>query len=333
MDLYLITGGAGFIGSNLALELYKMGEKVRILDNFSTGKKENLEELLHADSSRFELIEGNICNLETCQFACKDVDYVLHHAALGSVYRSIDNPLETNEVNVKGTLNMLVASKEARVKRFIYASSSSVYGDLTSPSGEMIKKDEKMIPQPKSPYAVSKLAGEYYAQVFYKLYGLKTIIFRYFNVFGERQDFDSIYSAVIPKFIKALLSGEPPVIYGDGEQSRDFTYVKNVIQANLKACKAPESVAGEVMNIASGKNISINQLYQSLSSLIPPKIEPQHASPRPGEVRHSLADITKARKLIGYNPESDSEEGLLKTIAWFKSALFKEKGSTNHLAF
>jgi nucleoside-diphosphate-sugar epimerase len=319
MAFYLVTGGAGFIGSNIVNELHARGDRVRVLDDFSTGKRENLKMVLHSGSSRFELIEGNICDLEICRNACKDVDYVLHHAALGSVFRSIDNPLETHEVNVKGTLNMLVASREAKVKRFIYASSSSVYGDVSSSSGEIIPKQEGMNPCPKSPYAVSKLASEYYAQVFYQLYGVEAVILRYFNVFGERQDPYSIYSAVIPRFIKSLLSGQSPTIYGDGEQSRDFTYVGNVIQANLKACKVSAAVAGEVMNIASGERVSINQLYQKLSHLIGQDVPPLYAQPRPGEVRHSLADITKAKELLEYRPEVDWRGGLMKTVQWFKS--------------
>jgi nucleoside-diphosphate-sugar epimerase len=321
MAFYLVTGGAGFIGSNLVKELLERGEQVRVLDNFSTGKKENLIFASRSGVSRFELIEGDICDLETCRKTCKGVEYVLHHAALGSVFRSIDNPIETQEVNVKGTLNLLVASREAKVKRFIYASSSSIYGDVSSSSDEIVPKHEGMNPWPKSPYAISKLASEYYAQVFYHLYGLETVILRYFNVFGERQDPNSIYSAVIPRFIKSLLKGQAPTIYGDGEQSRDFTYVGNVVQANLKACTAPAGVAGEVMNIACGKRVSINQLYRKLSQIIGRDYPPLYTQPRPGEVRHSLADITKAKGLLGYQPEDDLESGLLKTVTWFKSFL------------
>jgi nucleoside-diphosphate-sugar epimerase len=322
MAFYLVTGGAGFIGSNIVHELYARGDRVRVLDDFSTGKRENLNMFFGSDPSRFELIEGNICDLEICQKACTNIDYVLHHAAIGSVFRSIDNPIETHEVNVKGTLNMLTASREAEVKRFIYASSSSVYGDLPSSPEETIPKHEGMNPHPKSPYAISKLASEYYAQVFYQLYGMETVILRYFNVFGERQDPLSIYAAVIPRFIKSLLSGKSPTIYGDGEQSRDFTYVGNVIQANLNACQTSAAVAGEVINIACGECVSINQLYQMLSHLIGQDVLPIYSQPRSGEVRHSLADITKARELLGYRPEIDFKSGLMKTVTWFKSCSF-----------
>jgi len=321
MAFYLVTGGAGFIGSNLVKALLERGDQVRVLDNLSTGKRENLNFIAQAATSRFELMEEDICDIEICRKACTDVEYVLHHAALGSVFRSIDNPIETQEVNVTGTLNLLVASREAKIRRFVYASSSSVYGDVSSSPGEIIPKQEGMTPRPKSPYAVSKLASEYYAQVFYHLYGLETVILRYFNVFGERQDPSSIYSAVIPKFTQSLLNRQLPTIYGDGEQSRDFTYVGNVIQANLKACKASSVVAGEVINIACSERVSINQLYQKLAHTTGQNYPPLYAQPRPGEVRHSLADITKAKKLLGYTPEVDWENGLVKTINWFTSCL------------
>jgi len=319
MTFYLITGGAGFIGSNLVKELLQRGDRVRVLDNFSTGKKENLDFTLGSGASRFELMEGDIRDIEICRKACVDIDYVLHQAALGSVFRSINNPIETQEVNVHGTLNLLLSSRESKVKRFIYASSSSVYGDVSSSSEEVIPKQEGMNPRPKSPYAISKLASEYYAQVFYHLYGLETVILRYFNVFGERQDPNSIYSAVIPRFIKSLLNQQPPTIYGDGEQSRDFTYVENVIQANLKACKTSIPVAGEVINIACGERVSINQLYQKLAHIIGRDYPPLYTQPRTGDVRHSLADIGKAKELLGYEPEDDLTSGLLKTVTWFKS--------------
>jgi nucleoside-diphosphate-sugar epimerase len=319
MTFYLVTGGAGFIGSNLVKELLQRGEQVRVLDNFSTGKRENLDFTLGSGESRFELMEGDIRDIEICRKACVDIDYVLHQAALGSVFRSINNPIETQEVNVHGTLNLLLSSRESKVKRFIYASSSSVYGDVSSSSEEIIPKQEGMNPRPKSPYAISKLASEYYAQVFYHLYGLETVILRYFNVFGERQDPNSIYSAVIPRFIKSLLNQQAPTIYGDGEQSRDFTYVENVIQANLKACKTSIPVAGEVINIACGERVSINQLYQKLAHIIGRDYPPLYTQPRPGDVRHSLADIGKAKELLGYEPEDDLTSGLLKTVTWFKS--------------
>lgn len=328
MPFYLITGGAGFIGSNLVEALLKQGEKIRVLDNFSTGKEENLSFIndLTLPPDRFTLIKGDIRDLSSCQRACEKVDFVLHQAALGSVPRSVDDPITTNEVNIQGTLNILVAARDAKVKRFIYASSSSVYGDPLS-SGlqekEVTAKVESQTPHPQSPYAISKLTGEYYCQVFYKIYKLATISLRYFNVFGQRQDANSAYAAVIPKFIKSLLSDQPPTIYGDGEQSRDFSYIDNVVQANCNACHAPQAALGEAINIAGGERTTINQLYFKLCEFMDKAPKPLYAPPRAGDVKHSLADIRKARNLLNYNPQVNVVTGLRKSIEWFANNFSK----------
>jgi nucleoside-diphosphate-sugar epimerase len=318
MSLSLITGGAGFIGSNLVEALLTQGEAVRVLDNFSTGKEENLSFIkgLSLPSPRYTLVREDIRTLSSCQKACEGVDFVLHLAALGSVPRSIDDPLTTNEVNIQGTLNLLIAARDAKVKRFIYASSSSVYGD--PPKGEEgAPKRESQIPNPQSPYAISKLTGEYYCRVFYKLYHLETISLRYFNVFGQRQDAQSAYAAVIPKFITSLRNRQTPTIYGDGEQSRDFTHIENVVQANLNACHTSGEALGEVINIACGARATINQLYALLSECMGTQLPPRYAPHRPGDVKHSLADIAKATNLLNYNPQRDVATGLIQSIAWF----------------
>lgn len=342
-EMFLVTGGAGFIGSNIVEELLRRGKKVRVLDNFSNGKKENLSFILNPYSTKqiyFDLIEGDIRDISTCHKACKGVDYVLHQAALGSVPRSIDDPITTNEVNITGTLNMLITARDAKVKRFIYASSSSIYGGITSedvnPMGPKTRVNSinsvnpvtsltEITPSnPKSPYAVSKLVGEHYCKVFYTIYGLETISLRYFNIFGPRQDPNSQYAAVIPKFVKALLNGQMATIYGDGEQTRDFTYVDNVVQANIKACNASKEACGQAFNIACGQNASINQLYWELVRLLnlsSSNVAPIYAAPRPGDVRHSLADTSKARNLLSYEPKTDFRDGLAKTVEWFKSTL------------
>lgn len=307
MSKYLVTGGGGFIGSNIVGELLQRGEEVRILDNFSTGRRENIAEF----SGKIEVIEGDVRDLKTVEEAVNGVDFVFHQAALPSVQRSILNPLTTNEVNITGTLNLLLASKETKVRRFVYASSSSVYGNSAN-----LPKSEDMSPHPLSPYAISKLAGERYCQAFYDIYGLETICLRYFNVFGPKQDPFSEYSAVIPKFIKALAQKRRPDIYGDGEQTRDFTYVHNVVMANLLASTA-EGVAGEVINIACGERFSLNQMLKYLQGVFNLDIDPVYSGPRPGEVRDSLADVTKARKLLGYEPQTSFFEGLNKTVQWF----------------
>jgi nucleoside-diphosphate-sugar epimerase len=301
---YLVTGGAGFIGSNIVEELVRRGEKVRVLDNFSTGKRENLEGFI----DRIELIEGDIRNYEDVRQSIDGIDIILHQAALPSVPRSIQDPLTTNEVNVGGTLNVLKAALNANVRRIVYASSSSVYGDNPE-----LPKHEEMIPNPLSPYAVSKLAGEKYCQVFSKVYGLHTMSLRYFNVFGPRQDPNSQYAAVIPKFIKAMLNDERPTIFGDGEQSRDFTYVANVVQANLLAATA-QCDFGIVMNCACHGQITLNQLVEQLNIILKKDIKPVYTNPRPGDIKHSYATIDKASRVLGYKPTVDVIFGLKKTI-------------------
>lgn len=314
MSIYLVTGGAGFIGSNIVEELLNQGERVRILDNFSTGKRDNLALVKNSIQAKnkaeyidkLEIVEGDIRSYHIVREAVEEVDFILHQAALPSVPRSVKDPLTTNEVNVVGTLNILNAAKEARVKRIVYASSSSVYGDL-----EILPKTEDMLPKPLSPYAVSKLAGEKYCQVFTMLYGLETVALRYFNVFGPRQDPSSQYSAVIPKFINQIKDGQAPTVYGDGEQSRDFTFVKNVVEANLLACKEGlEDLSGEVFNVAFGKRITINELVNSINKILEANISPHHAEPRPGDVKHSLANIGKARQFLRYEPKIDFYKGL-----------------------
>ncbi|MDH5661487.1 MAG: SDR family oxidoreductase [Elusimicrobiota bacterium] len=311
MALYLVTGGAGFIGSNICQELVKRGESVRILDDFSTGKRENIVGF----KDNVQLIEGDIRNLEIVKRAMKGVDFVLHQGALPSVERSVKDPLTTTRVNVLGTLNVLLAAREAKVKRVIYASSSSVYGDTPT-----LPKKEEMKANPQSPYAVTKLIGEEYCRIYYSIYGLETVCLRYFNVFGPRQDPGSQYAAVIPKFITLMLKGKSPPIYGDGEQSRDFSFIDNVIEANLQACKAKEG-PGKVLNIACGKRVTINELVKRLNRILHTGIEPAYENPRKGDVRHSLADISKARKILHYSPEIEFAEGLEKTVQWFQKKL------------
>jgi len=311
MARYLVTGGAGFIGSHLVEELVTRGESVRVLDDFSTGKRENLEPWL----DRIEVIEGGVEDQEVCKKAVQGVEFVLHQAALSSVPRSVKNPLATNTSNVTGTLNLLWAGKGAGLTRFVCAGSSSVYGE-----SEILPKEENMTPTPCSPYAVSKLVKEHYCKVFYRLYGLETVVLRYFNVYGSRQDPDSPYAAVIPAFAQCLVRGRRARIYGDGEQSRDFTYVKDCVQANLRACTAAEA-AGEVVNIASGKRITITDLYNRIGGLLGKRDRPTYEAPRSGDVRHSLADITKAKKLLGYEPRYTIDQGLQDAIQWYEENL------------
>jgi nucleoside-diphosphate-sugar epimerase len=308
MGLYLITGGAGFIGSHLAEELVRAGERVRVLDNFLTGRRENLAGFI----DRIELIEGDVCDEETCRRAVRRADYVLHQAALPSVPRSLKDPALSNAINVGGTLNMLSASREAGVKRFVFASSSSVYGD-----DERLPKREGAEGTPLSPYAVTKAAGEKYCQVFTRTLGLPTVCLRYFNIFGPRQDPSSQYAAVVPLFIAALREGRPPTIFGDGTQSRDFTYVSNAVRANLLACRA-EGASGGVFNVACGGRATVNELAAHVRDILGSRTEPVHVTARPGDVLHSWAELSLAESVLGYRPEVGLREGLERTVRWFE---------------
>jgi len=312
MALYLVTGVAGFIGSSLARELLQRGESVRGLDNFSTGKPENLADLRqHIDFRELDLLD-----LAGVAQACRGVDFVLHHAAVPSVPRSVANPIETNRANIDGTLNLLVAARDSQVKRMVYASSSSLYGN---PANAELPKREDMTPSPISPYAVSKLAGEYYMTSFYRVYGLETVSLRYFNVFGPYQDPSSRYSGVLAIFISRMLTGEQPTIHGDGEQSRDFTFIENVVNANRLACHAPaKEVAGKAFNIACNRRVTLNQAYSLLQRLTGYGGVAKYGPARAGDIKHSLADITLAEKHLGYKPEVGFEEGLKRTVAWYR---------------
>jgi len=311
MAHYLVTGGAGFIGSHIVDALLAQGDRVRVLDNLATGKRENLAGAM----AQIDWIEGDIRDLATCQLACDGVDFVLHQAALGSVPRSVADPLTSHAVNVTGTLNMLVAARDAGVRRFVYAASSSTYGDHPG-----LPKVEDRIGNPLSPYAVTKYADELYARVFGRCYGLDTVGLRYFNVFGPRQDPDSQYAAVIPLFVSALLRSEAPTINGDGEQSRDFTFVVNAVEANLRACAATDA-AGRVFNIACGEQTTLNALYERLQQLLGCVIPAVHGPPRAGDVRHSLADISLAREVLGYTGGVQFAEGLERSVSWYRENL------------
>lgn len=311
---FLVTGGAGFIGSNLTEAILNLGCKVRVLDNFSTGKKENLATFFNNEN--FELIEGDIRDLETCRKACEGVEYVLHQAAWGSVPRSIKMPVLYEEINIKGHLNMMEAARENNVKKFVYASSSSVYGDHP-----VLPKQEGVEGKVLSPYALTKRVNEEYADLYFRLYGLETVGMRYFNVFGRRQDPNGFYAAVIPKFVKQLINNEAPQINGDGETSRDFTYIDNVIEANLKACLAGKEASGQAFNIAYGGRETLNNLYNKLCKLLDKNIEPIYKEERAGDIRHSNADILKAKRLLGYNPDYSMDMGLELTIEWYKENL------------
>lgn len=315
-SVFLVTGGAGFIGSNLCEALLKKGCKVKCLDNLSTGKRENVD--IFIGNKNYSFIEGDIRDYGTCLKACEGVDYVLHQAAWGSVPRSIELPLLYEEINIRGTLNMLEAARQSGIKKFVYASSSSVYGE-----DESIPKKEGGEGRALSPYALTKKANEEYARLYYKLYGLNTYGLRYFNVFGRRQDPEGAYAAVIPRFIKRLLAGEKPVIYGDGRQSRDFTYIENVIEANLKACLAGDEAAGEVYNIACGNRMYLIDVYNLICRMLDVDIEPEFGPARPGDIRHSCADISKARKYLGYKPDWDFERGMAEAISWYREYLGK----------
>lgn len=307
---FLITGGAGFIGSNLTEALLEMGYTVRALDDFSNGSRDNIKEL----KSRFdfEFIEGTICDYDTCKQACIGVDYVLHQAAWGSVPRSIKIPLVYDTINIHGTLNMMQAALEAGIKKFIYASSSSVYGDEPN-----LPKTEGREGNLLSPYAITKRVNELYARNYFELYGLKTVGLRYFNVFGRRQDLHSTYAAVIPIFVKSLLEDRAPTIFGDGTQTRDFTYIDNVVEANIKACLAGDEANGEAFNIAYGEDTSLNSLYKKIVSLLGKKTTPIYGPERTGDIKHSLADISKAKNILGYNPKYNINIGLELTMDWY----------------
>jgi len=307
-NVYLVTGGAGFIGLHIVEALIQKREKVRVIDDLSAGKIESIKPFL----DKVEFIQGDIKNLGLLENITKDVKIIFHEAALPSVPRSIDDPISSNVNNIDGTLNVLYAAKANGVRRVVYAASSSAYGD-----SDTLPKVESMMPNPLSPYAVTKYTGELYCNVFYKIYGLETISLRYFNVFGPRQDPNSQYAAVIPKFIMAYLNGKSPTIYGDGEQSRDFTYIDNIVNANLLAAEA-EEIHGETINIACGKRITINQLSDIIKNELKSSIEPVYTNERAGDVKHSLADITLAKHLINYEPAVDVYKGLKRTVEYFK---------------
>jgi len=334
LETYLVTGGAGFIGHNIVDKLLSQKHNVRILDNFSTGRKANIERVIKNHSlvperdylfvssselrvrpdkyPRLYVIDGDLREADTCWRAVSGVTYVLHQGAVPSVPRSITDPVTTNDVNIRGTLNMLIAARDEGVRRLVLASSSSVYGDTPT-----LPKVETMPPSPLSPYALSKLTAEFYAVLFNKLYGLSTVSLRYFNVFGPGQDPQSQYAAVIPRFITALLNGNPPAIFGDGEQSRDFTYIEDCVSANLLACKA-EGASGRVMNVACGFRTTLNDLFKKIRNITGAAVEPVYEASRPGDVKHSLADISLAKNVMNYSPSYSIDEGLKKTVEWFK---------------
>src|SRR6201993_3774095 len=313
MALYFITGIAGFIGSSLARELLSRGEKVRGVDNLSTGNRANISEILFRSDFR----EADIGNLDSLHQACRGVDYIFHEAALPSVPKSVIDPLASNRANIDGTVNVLVAARDAKVKRVVYAASSSAYGDTPT-----LPKHEGMTPHPISPYAVAKLASEHYMISFYRCYGLETVCLRYFNIFGPRQDPSSPYSGVLAKFITQMLRGEPPTINGDGEQSRDFTYIDNAVLANLLACKAPaEKAAGQVFNVATARRVTLNETFHALQKLTSFTRKPNYGPERGGDIKHSLADISKAEAGLGYKPKVDFEEGLRRTVEWYREAV------------
>lgn len=306
---FLVTGGGGFIGSALTRALLARGHFVRVVDNFSTGQRKNLEEV----AGQVELTEGDLVDLETCRAAVRDINCVLHQAAIPSVPRSVKAPLATHQANVTSTLNLLLAARDAGCRRFVYASSSSVYGN--SP---VLPKVETMSPRPASPYAVSKLAAEHYVLMFHEMYGLETVALRYFNVFGPRQNGHSPYSGVLSRWMAAALAGEPLIIHGDGQQSRDFTYVENVVDANLLACTAPDA-PGQAVNIGAGDRHTLLDAVDAFSRLLGTRLSTRHTNPRPGDVCHSLADITLAHRILGYSPKVSFFEGLAKTLEWWRA--------------
>jgi nucleoside-diphosphate-sugar epimerase len=311
MALYLITGIGGFIGSSLARALLAKNEQVRGVDNFATGKRENLQEIL----SRIDFREADILDLDAMHNASAGVDFVLHQAAIPSVPKSVLDPVGSNQANVDGTVNVLVAARDAKVKRVVYAASSSAYGDTPT-----LPKHEAMTPDPISPYAVAKLASEHYMISFFRCYRLETVSLRYFNIFGPHQDPSSQYSGVLAKFITQMLRGEQPSIYGDGEQSRDFTYIDNAVEANLLACHAPASqAAGKVFNVATGRRVTLNETFQLLRGMTSYKGQPNYGPERGGDIKHSLADISQAEKYLGYKPKVDFEAGLRRTVEWYRA--------------
>lgn len=314
-SLYLVTGGAGFIGSHIAEALLRRGARVRVFDNLSTGKRENLKALRERGGRRLEIVAGDLRDLGAVRRAVRGARYVLHQGALPSVARSVRDPVTTHHVNVDGTLHVLVAARDAGVERLVYASSSSVYGD--SPR---LPKVESQPPSPQSPYAASKLAGEQYCALFNRLYGLRTVALRYFNVFGPGQDPSSQYAAVVPRFVTALLRGRRPVIYGDGRQSRDFTYVSDVVRANLLACRAPARACGQAYNVAGGRRVSLLDLLCEIARLVGTRPRPRFEARRPGDVRHSLAAVGRARRRLGYQPRMRLREGLRRTLQAFVKA-------------
>jgi nucleoside-diphosphate-sugar epimerase len=312
MASYLITGVAGFIGSSLARELLQRGERVRGVDNLSTGKRENLTQIL----GQIEFREADLLDLDAMKLACTGVDYVLHQAAIPSVPKSVLDPIASNRANVDGTVNVLVAARDAKVKRVIYAASSSAYGDTPT-----LPKHEGMTPDPISPYAVAKLASERYMISFYRCYGLETVALRYFNIFGPWQDPSSQYSGVLAKFISLMLAQRQPTIFGDGEQSRDFTYIDNAVEANLLACKAPaQQVAGKVFNVATGRRVTLNQTFKLLQTLTSYSGSPIYGEERGGDIKHSLADISAAEEHLGYKTKVNFEDGLRRTVDWYRSS-------------
>ncbi len=311
MAKYLVTGIAGFIGSSIARALLERGDQVRGIDNYSTGRRENIAEILSA----IEFVESDINDKAAIDYACAGIDYVFHEAAIASVPQSVADPVGNNCTNVNGTLSVLVAARDAGVKRVVYAASSSAYGDEPE-----LPKQENQVPSPLSPYAAAKLAGEHYMAAFYHSYGLETVSLRYFNIFGPRQDPSSPYSGVLAKFITQLLAGQQPTIFGDGEQSRDFTYIDNVVSANLLAIKAPaENCAGRVFNIGTATAISLNETFNTLKRITGYAGPAAYGPARTGDVKHSLADITRAKQCIGYKPVTGFEDGLVQTVAWYRS--------------
>ncbi len=311
MAHYLVTGGSGFIGSHAVDELLRRGERVRVLDNLSTGRKQNVAHIL----DRIEFFEMDIRDLESIRPAFTGVDYVIHLAALPSVPRSVEDPVTTNDINIGGTLNVLIAARDAKVKRLVFSASSSAYGDNPE-----FPRVETQAPRPLSPYALTKLAGEYYCQLFAMLYGLETVSLRYFNIFGPRQNHNSPYTGVLSIFITALLRNQVPVIFGDGEQSRDFTYVANAVEATLLACVAP-GAAGQVINVGVGEQFTLNQTVAMLNRIMGLNVKARYGPPREGDVRDSLADISLARRLLEYKPGFRYEEGLRRTVEWYREEL------------